>query len=238
MSIQKATGNMYPWVDYVHSYLRGACPYGCPYCYVQSIAKRFNNQAMMGPLRFQDKELEVDYTAEKYHGKTIFVEHTHDLFHSDVEEISIWKILLKIAIAPDVKFVLQTRNTLKAYAMLLDRRVANNITFGTTIETNRVTGNAPLAWKRVRGLLELKALGYRTFVTVEPILEFDLESLANLIACAKPDFVNIGADSKGTGLEEPSAEKVLALIEGIKGLGIEIRTKRNLERILRKDAQA
>jgi hypothetical protein len=58
--------------------------------------------------------------------------------------------------------------------------------------------------------------------------------MIGLIAHANPHFVNIGADSKGTGLQEPSKEKVLALIDGIKGLGIEIRTKRNLERLIGK----
>ena len=232
MSIQKATGNMYPWVDYVHSYLRGACPYACPYCYVQAIAKRFNNQAMKGTLRFAEKELKANYEKEKYKGKTIFIEHTHDLFHPDVQESSIYKILSKCVMADDTQFVFQTRNTLRAYAMLQYAVVPTNITFGTTIETNREVGNAPAMWKRARGLLELKAIGFNTFVTVEPILDFYHESLSNLIACARPDFVNIGADSKGTGLQEPSKEKVLALIDGIKRLGIEIRTKRNLERLI------
>jgi DNA repair photolyase len=195
---------------------------------------------MMGPLRFQEKELKVDYTQDKYEGKTIFVEHTHDLFHPDIPTQTIYDVLIKCsasAFVNGINFVFQTRNTLRAYTMLSNYDLFSpkfTFTFGTTIETNREVGNAPLAWKRVRGLLELKALGYRTFVTVEPILEFDLECLANLIACAKPDFVNIGADSKGTGLEEPSAKKVLALIDLIQGIGIEIRTKRNLDRLIGK----
>ena len=226
---------MYEWVDYVHSYLRGACPYACPYCYVQAIAKRFGNDAMKGPLCFDEKQLEVNYCADKYIGKTIFIEHTHDLFHPDVETKSIEKVVIKCfssAFINGLNFVFQTRNTLRAYSFLRDAGFNPDTTFGTTIETNREVGNAPAMWKRARGLIELKALGYRTFVTIEPILDFDHEGLSNLIACARPDFVNIGADSKGTGLQEPSKEKVLALIEGIKGLGIEIRTKRNLQRLI------
>ena len=232
MSIQKATGNMYPWVDYVHSYLRGACPYACPYCYVQAIAKRFNNKAMQGPLNLDLTQFDVDYNANKYIGKTIFIEHTHDLFCYEVKESIILAIFNMCVVANDTNFIFQTRNTLRAYSILKDQCTPVNVTFGTTIETNHVCGLAPSPEKRARGLLELKALGYRTFVTVEPILEFDFDRMKNIIAFAKPDFVNIGADSKGTGLKEPSREKVLALIEGIKGLGIEIRTKRNLERIL------
>jgi len=45
--------------------------------------------------------------------------------------------------------------------------------------------------------------------------------------------VNIGADSKGHGLPEPSPDKVHALIEKLTGYGIEIREKHNLERLLK-----
>jgi hypothetical protein len=47
----------------------------------------------------------------------------------------------------------------------------------------------------------------------------------------RPDFVNIGADSKNSGLVEPSAEKVQWLVEQITKAGIEIREKRNLGRL-------
>jgi hypothetical protein len=63
-------------------------------------------------------------------------------------------------------------------------------------------------------------------------MDFDLYNLLQLIRDANPDFVNIGADSKKHGLPEPSGNKVLSLIEGIKSMGIEVRKKSNLERIL------
>jgi DNA repair photolyase len=236
MSIQKATGNMYPWVDYVHSYLRGACPYACPYCYVQAIAKRFNNWAMQGPLRFDDEQLKVDYGVDKYRGKTIFVEHTHDLFHPDVETSTILSVLHNCWHAPFTTFVFQTRNTMRA--ALRWKEFPFPCMVGTTIETTHVDSLGEFPSNRAIGLRRIRELageGMKTFVTIEPILEFDLFEMIGLIALAKPDFVNIGADSKGTGLQEPSKEKVFALIEGIKRLGIEIRTKRNLERLIGKE---
>jgi DNA repair photolyase len=231
--IQKASGNMYEWVDYVHSYLRGACPYACPYCYVQAIAKRFNNQAMMGPLRFDDAQLNEDYNAEKLKGKKIFIEHTHDLFHPEVDGLQISEVFGKCMYSKHGNYVFQTRNTRRAsnFAHLFD---GCRTIIGTTIETDRRVGNAPHPLDRAINLKNCKIGGVRTFVTIEPILEFDRIAMLELLERAEPDFVNIGADSKGTGLEEPSKEKVLALIDGIKGLGIEIRTKRNLERLIGK----
>jgi len=237
MSIQKATGNMYPWVDYVHSYLRGACPYECPYCYVQAIARRFNSDALQGPLRFDEKELKANYNAEKYRGKTIFVEHTHDLFHPDVLSTDITAVIDKCMKAPFVNFVFQTRNTKNAGLWAKDLPYRTII--GTTIETNKPIGNAPPAWQRAEGLQYLRyaTTGLITFVTIEPILAFDLSEMLDLIELAEPTFINIGADSKGTGLEEPTAIEVKRLIDAIQVLGIEIRTKRNLDRILKKEAQ-
>lgn len=232
MSIQKASGNMYEWVDYVHSYLRGACPYACPYCYVQAIAGRFNNKALQGPLRFAEKELKANYEREKYRGKTIFIEHTHDLFHPEVMMDDIYIVLDKLQQSKcNVTFVLQTRNVRRASEFVC--KFSGNMIIGTTIETDRRIGNAPHPLDRALFLRSFKGAGIKTFVTIEPILEFYRIDLIDLIDRARPDFVNIGADSKGTGLQEPNREKVLALIEGIKEMGIEIRTKRNLERILK-----
>jgi hypothetical protein len=77
-----------------------------------------------------------------------------------------------------------------------------------------------------------KIKDFKKFLTLEPLLNFDLEILVVWIILAKPDFVNIGADSKGNGLYEPEAEKIVALIKAIRGEGIEVREKRNLERLI------
>jgi len=68
-------------------------------------------------------------------------------------------------------------------------------------------------------------------ITIEPICDFDVIPVLQVIDKIKPEFVNIGADSKGNNLPEPSWEKVIELIEGIKELGIEVREKSNLDRL-------
>jgi hypothetical protein len=69
------------------------------------------------------------------------------------------------------------------------------------------------------------------FVTIEPILDFDVRRLFELVKLCDPKFVNIGADSKGHGLEEPTMEKVQELINKFNKEGIEIRQKSNLDRL-------
>jgi hypothetical protein len=109
--------------------------------------------------------------------------------------------------------------------------------FGATIETNRFTdvSKAPTPNSRfmaMRDLSRIKGWGFKTFITIEPILKFDMHEFSRQIISANPDFINIGADSKGIGLYEPSADDVMELVALIQKAGIEIRQKHNLERLL------
>lgn len=230
MSLVKANGNMYPWVTHCHSHLRGACPHKCPYCYVQAIGKRFGGDAHKGPLCLDTAQLDIKYGA----GRTIFVEHASDLFAEAVKRGWLELILDHCRQWPDNTYVFQTRNVgrLVNWFPFMPERVI----LGTTIETdNDAPGAAPHPHDRALGISMLRGAMPMpvTFVTIEPVLDFDVRGMLALLSLARPDFVNIGADSKGCGLREPSAEKVLALIEGVREMGIEIRQKTNLERLLK-----
>ena len=65
-------------------------------------------------------------------------------------------------------------------------------------------------------------------------LDFDVDILANWIAQIKPEFLNLGADSKHHNLPEPTAEKIHALVAKLKEYGIELREKHNLKRLTAK----
>ena len=89
MPLTKAAGNMYNWITHTHAHLRGACPHHCHYCYVQSIEKHWRSGHHAGPIRLKESELAVNYG----HGKTIFIEHTTDLFADAVPDDTIRRIL-------------------------------------------------------------------------------------------------------------------------------------------------
>ena len=61
---------------------------------------------------------------------------------------------------------------------------------------------------------------------------FDLEIFVGMLKTAGPNWINIGADSKHHGLPEPSAQKILLLIEELKKF-TEIKKKSNLGRLLK-----
>lgn len=223
MPLKKSVGNMYPWVTHTHSHLGGECPHKCVYCYVDN--PRFGRHPRYtGPLRLIADEFKIKYGS----GKVIFEENCNDLFAETVPREFIVRVGLHCYDWPENDYVWQTKNPAR-YLTTRSLLPANSIR-GCTIETNKPTGisNAPLPVER---FLAMEVLEGRKFITVEPILDFDLEIFAERIIKVEPEFVNIGADSKGHGLPEPSIEKVMKLIEILASEGIEVREKHNLERL-------
>jgi len=166
------------------------------------------------------------------HGKLIFIEHMNDLFANEVSEHTILQILNHCLDYPDSEYVLQTKNPHRY--MEFTQAIPCGTTCGTTIESNRVhgvMGNAPSPFNRIVGMKSIKDFGFSTFITIEPILKFDLDEFADMLEWANPSFVNIGADSKGCGLDEPTYDDIMALYERLCKANIEVRKKLNLDRL-------
>lgn len=235
MSLRKNKdgSNMYPWISHMHSHLGGECSHKCKYCYVDNpIGGR--NPKFTGPIRLLEEEFRVDYGS----GKTIFIEHQNDLFAKDVPDAFINRIIAHCLMFPDNTYMYQTKNPFRMveWAKFLP---ANSI-LGTTIETNRMLvsagiSEAPDPYQRYKGMLDVP-VGFKRFVTIEPVLDFDVDTLAEWVGHIKPDFINLGADSKGHGLPEPTVEKIMAFVEELKKYGIELREKHNLQRLKQKES--
>ena len=112
-----------------------------------------------------------------------------------------------------------------------------NIVVCTTIETNRyypeIMRDSPSIEDRVWGMSNLRIMGFSRYVTIEPILDFDLEHMVELIKRCDPEQVNIGADSGNNNLPEPPYEKVLELINQLNKSTV-VSRKKNLERLEKK----
>ena len=228
MGLNKCKGNMYDWITHTHTHLAGKCPHGCVYCSIQDLQRRFDSLSYSGPLRLKEKEFDVQYGS----GKVIFVENCNDLFADGVPVEWIDRILEHCDAWPKNEYIFQTKNPrrIEAGVWCFPPRCL----IGTTVETNldNDLGGAPRRSGRLAALAGLDPrFACKRFVTIEPIMDFDLDEFARMIISAKPDFVNIGADSKGHGLPEPSFEKVMQLVDALKAAGIEVREKRNLDRL-------
>ena len=103
-----------------------------------------------------------------------------------------------------------------------------------TLETNRhyskIMQNCPKPEQRVE---QMKLIRHTLYITIEPIMDFDLFELIEMIKKCYPEQVNIGADSGRNGLPEPNKEKVMQLIEELNQFTT-VHNKRNLKRILNK----
>jgi hypothetical protein len=163
------------------------------------------------------------------HG-TYFLCSCNDLF-ADVPDNIIVDIL-EWAREQNCAWIIQTKDPLRM--LNYDYLLPENSIVGTTIETNRSTVHISKAIPPASRAEYISRFRPKTFVTIEPILKFDLEPFLGLIKTANPCWINIGADSKNSGLPEPTKQEVEALITGISVMGIPIRKKTNLDRILNK----
>lgn len=237
MPLTKAKGNMYGLVTHTHSHLGGECPHKCGYCYVQAMEKRFGRGRYAGELRLIEAELSVNYGR----GKKIFVEHCNDLFSWGVDDRGISLVLAHCRQYPENEYVFQTKNPGRILAGFWfdPGNFPENTTIGCTIESDvhwhPACGNTPSMQERSEAMWQIKLKGFKTFITVEPIIKFDLGKFVNLLCHANPDFINIGADSKGGKLPEPNKDEILKLVRDLRFRGWTVNLKPNLERIVGKE---
>jgi len=214
--LRESKGNMYDWITHTWNPIKGKCPHDCSYCYMKRWGER-------KPLRLDEKELRTDLGS----GNFIFVGSSTDMFAREVPDewiVSVMEHLMKF----DNKYLFQSKNP---WNMFMGEYPSSSV-FCTTIETNRwypeIMRNSPQPEIRAMDMSKSKA---RKYVTIEPIMDFDLDPMVELIRMCHPLQVNIGADSGNNHLPEPSREKLLELIEEL-GKFTTIARKSNLGRIL------
>lgn len=218
MPLNKSVGQMYSWVTHTWNTIKGKCPHLCTYCYMN----RYGNQK---PVRFDYKEFETDLGSGNY----IFVGSSCDMFADNIPYEWTRKTL-EYCRKFDNTYLFQTKNPNGFYL----HDFPDKTRLCTTIETNRwipeIMGNSPQP--RERSILLGDITAYKKYVTIEPIMDFDLDELISFIRYINPVQVNIGADTGNNKLPEPSKMKVIALINALMEFTI-IDQKHNLKRLLK-----
>jgi DNA repair photolyase len=215
MGMNKQKGNMYPFVTHTWNPIRGKCPHGCVYCYMKGFPQP--------ELNFVEKEMETNLGK----GNFIFVGSSTDMWCHKALAEWLFITLKHCCKYPLNRYLFQSKDP-QGVNMFLDFMPPDFI-LGTTLETNRdyEISEAPTSEAR---MLTMRDLPQPKMISIEPIMDFDLDILIDWVRQIAPVFVSIGADSKGHNLPEPSRTKVNMLIEELASFTI-VKIKENLKRL-------
>ena len=204
------------------------CEHACTYCYAEDLAlgrlQHINKYKRGFEPRFFPGELQRVFRP----GEFIFVTSMGDLFGEWIPRAWINSILWVISKYPDTDFLLQTKNPTR----FLEFNLPANAYAGVTIESDvdHQVSKAPPPFQRYRRMLELPP-GTRKFLSIEPVMGFNLYSFVHQIRSLQPDIIEIGADNHHKHLPEPRSEEVTALISLLRYAGLNVKEKPGLERI-------
>lgn len=197
---------MYDFVTHTWNAIKGHCIHDCRYCFM----KRWGSGSFK-PLHFDNSELKTDLGS----GNFIFVGSSTDDFAEGVPSEWIIK-MLDHCDKYENRYLFQSKNPAR-FLEFMDHPVFRKAVVCTTIESNRffpeVMRNSPSIESRVQAMSELAAKGIPTYVTCEPLLEFDLPKLVSMLKACHPQQVNVGRNSRREiFLPEPTANDVQVLI--------------------------
>lgn len=225
------TGNMYEFVNQKPNPLAGECSHKCGYCYVTKMKARYPKlkEKYSGKPRVYPSVLSNKYKESDF----VFVCDCNDLFAHGVTDDIIIQILKHYHDCPAQLFF-QTKNPLRILEFI--EYIPKEAIICTTIETNRMyhklMGFTSLPQTRSFALRKLTDSGYLTQVTVEPIMDFDMDAMIDLIRYTGCIQVNIGADSGRNNLPEPHKDKIAGLILRLIPFTT-VKQKTNLKRLLK-----
>ena len=225
MPLNKSTGNMYDFITHTWNTIKGECPHGCSYCYM----KRWGKQP---PLHFDEKELKTDLGKNNF----IFVGSSCDMFAKSIPFDWVYETLEHCKKHTENEYLLQTKNTDNLALAMFFQMLNEYFSLCTNLETNRIyraiMNNSPAIIDRVLNFAKIPV--ERKYITIEPIMDFDLPEFITMIKHCNPVQVNIGADSnpKRNRLPEPPKEKSLELIAELETF-TKVVQKKNLKRLLK-----
>jgi len=209
-----------PWVGCVHN---------CVYCSARELAetrlKHLPQYRDFGIPVLVEKELK-----RRFQKGYIFCCNMGDLWANQTPDNVIEQVLQVVWNSPKATFLMLTKNPSRYLDFL--HIMPPNVVLGATIETDEypqgeqmISGAPPpinravVMWRLKHRIPELK-----TMVCIEPIMEFNLWTLAPLVMMIRPEYVYLGYDNHSHHLVEPPLEKTQKLIE-VLGTYTEMRTK-------------
>lgn len=199
-------GNMYEFIKYTWNPIKGACHHDCKYCYMKQI----------NPNASQPRLAKYEFYTDLGKGNSIFIGSSTDMFADNIPSEWITQVLNYCQQKQDTKrpnwYLLQSKNP-KRFLEFANHPLMKQVVFATTIESNRnypeIMSNSPKIEERAEAMEEVASLGFKTIVTAEPLMQFDLTDMVSIIKQCQPRLVNIGRNTcRDIQLPEPEPEKV------------------------------
>jgi len=202
------------------------CRFDCRYCWAKRLAKRLRcdkcrsftphvHEERLNPQRIPKSGI-------------VFVSDMGDISFAPTETLrKICEVINKIHEKHDVTFFFQSKNPSIFGIINSLIKHGERVIFSTTIETNRddIASKFSRAPKPSIRCSYMEQLSGRKHISIEPIMNFDLDILFNWITSVKPEAVSIGYDNYHNNLPEPPVEKTLELIRLLEESGIKVEKK-------------
>ncbi len=200
------------------------CKFDCSYCWARKLAEGKLKTAYPNGFtpEFHSDRLNKRFKPDDF----VFVCSMGDISFATLEQYDqIDTVLLKF---PDTKFLLCTKHP---DIYICGYPFPDNVYHGVTLETNRLTpmSKAPSTETRY-GIMTLDKHPHK-FISIEPIMDFDLVEFSKWIYEINPEIVEIGADNYTNGLPEPTWDKVYKLIDILTLHSITVIQKDGLKRL-------
>lgn len=212
---------MYDFITHTWNVIKGKCFHDCSYCYM----KRWGKQK---PTRFDINEFNTNLGINNF----IFIGSSNDIFADNIPSAWIFH-LLNFCNKFYNKYLFQTKNP-NRFLQYRGHPVFEKSVFCTTLETDNhfdalYGRNTPSPCQRAAATKQIKIPKY---ITIEPIMKFNLNKFIELIKRCEPIQVNIGADSGNNNLPEPNRKEIENLIDELDKFTI-IKQKKNLWRLMK-----
>ncbi len=222
---------MYGFIDNTHNSIRGECEHKCRYCYVDGFRHRFGQDPT---LRLVEAELHKKLGKDKFW----FIGSSTDMWAKKVPSEWITRVLDHLAEYPENSYLLQSKNPAR-FLEFIDHPLvkSKNMVLCTTLESDidhEEVSQAPPICERVAAMQVLSSQGFRTMITIEPIMEFSsAANFAEMIASCNPIQVNIGQNTaRDVKLPEPTKDQYAELETELTKHGLKIFRKSNLDRMI------
>lgn len=189
------------------------CLHNCTYCWARSLAE--TRLAQMEKYKDGFKPNIAEYELrKKFRKQYVFACDMGDLFGDWVPKEWILKVIDAIKTNPSSYFLFLTKNPKRYFEFL--EAFPKNLVLGTTIETNREykVSSAPSVVERFKCATSLP---YKIkMVSIEPIMDFDMDVFLSWIKSISPVVVHVGYANRNQHLPEPSLDKTLELISKLR----------------------